>query len=77
MIAQLEEKGYLTRARSQQDNRVVNVTLTKQGRKIADNTPLGGLPLLRRQLGQLSEERLVEIDGVLTELSNLIQKPQE
>ena len=30
------------------------------GQEIAENTPLGGLPLLRR-LGSMSEERLSEI----------------
>jgi len=67
LIAQLEEKEYVTRTRSQEDNRVVIVELTTLGQEIAENTPLGGLSLLRRRLGELSEKRLTEIDSVLTE----------
>jgi DNA-binding MarR family transcriptional regulator len=73
LIAQLEGKGYLTRSRDPQDNRVVNVTLTASGQKIAESTPLGGLPLLRRRLARLSQRRLEEIDLALTELLALIQ----
>ena len=73
LIAQLEEKGCLTRTRSQEDNRVVIVELTTLGQEIAENTPLGGLPLLRRRLGQLTEKRLAEIDSVLAEIMQLME----
>ena len=73
LLAQLEEKGYVTRTRSQEDNRVVIVALTPIGLEIAKNTPLGGLPLLRRQLGHLSETRLAEIEGVLQEIMHLME----
>jgi len=73
LIAQLEEKGYVTRTRSRQDNRVVIVEMTSVGREIAENTPLGGLPLLRRRLGNLSEERLSEINAVLNEIIQLME----
>ena len=75
LIAQLEEKGYVTRTRSQEDNRVVIVALTPRGEKFARNTPLGGLPLLRSRLGQLSESRLAEIEGVLEEIMQLMEVP--
>lgn len=75
LIAQLEKAGYVTRNRSQMDNRVVIVDLTPSGREIAENTPLGGLPLLRRRLGKLSEERLVQIDDVITEIMQLMGAP--
>jgi len=73
LIAQLEARGYLTRRRSQEDNRVVIVALTPMGYDIAKNTPLGGLPLLHRRLEQLPEQRLAEIDGVLTEIMRLME----
>ncbi|MFC1996023.1 MarR family winged helix-turn-helix transcriptional regulator [Chloroflexota bacterium] len=72
LIAQLEGNGYLTRTRSKEDNRVVIVKLTPLGQDIACKTPLGGLPLLRRQLGELSKKRLVQIDDVLTEIMNMM-----
>jgi DNA-binding MarR family transcriptional regulator len=73
LIAQLEEKGYVTRTRSEEDNRVVLVELTSEGLEVAENTPLGGLPLLRRRLARLPEERLREMDGVLTEIMDMME----
>lgn len=72
LISQLKEKGFTSRRRSQEDNRVVIVALTSHGQKIAKNTPLGGLPLLRRLLNQLSKKHLIEIDDVLIELTQMI-----
>ena len=71
-ISQLEESGYVTRTRSSDDNRVVIVELTDLGRDLAQTTPLVGLPLLRRRLRGLPQERLVEIDDVLQEIMRLM-----
>ena len=73
LLAQMEEKGHISRTRSEQDNRVVLVALTVAGCRMARETPLGGLPLLRRRLAALSPERLVEIDGVLVEILDLME----
>jgi DNA-binding MarR family transcriptional regulator len=73
LLAQLEEKGYVTRTRSQEDNRVVIVELTSAGQGIAENTPLGGLPLLRRRLASLPQQRLSEIDDVLRDIKQLME----
>ncbi|MCJ7661785.1 MAG: MarR family winged helix-turn-helix transcriptional regulator [Anaerolineales bacterium] len=73
LVAQLEEANYVTRTRSLEDNRVVIVELTPLGRDKAENTPLGGLPLLRRRLGKLPEERLVQIGTVLEEIQHLME----
>lgn len=72
LVAQLEDKGYLTRTRSREDNRVVIVALTPLGRDLAETTPLGGLPLLRRRLDRLDPQRLAQIDSVLAELMDLM-----
>lgn len=72
LISQLEEKGYVTRTRPKEDNRIVIVELTPIGREITENTPLGGLPLLRRRLSKLSIKRLEEIDGVFQEIMHLM-----
>ena len=73
LIAQLEEKGYVTRTRSQEDNRVVIVELTPGGQEMAEQTPLGGLPLLRRRLANLPQERLREIDDVFVQIRQLME----
>ena len=77
LIAQLEEEGYLTRRRSPEDNRVVIVELTPAGRALTENTPLGGLPLLRQELGHLTEPRLLEMDAVLNELLQLMEAAED
>jgi DNA-binding MarR family transcriptional regulator len=73
IISQLEEAGYVTRTRSEDDNRVVNVQLTTAGRVCAQQTPLGGIALLRRRLDDLPEERLKMIDEVMSELMQLME----
>jgi DNA-binding MarR family transcriptional regulator len=73
VIAQLEKAGLLTRTRSEQDNRVVIVELTPAGQEAAQNTPLGGIPLLRRRLAALPQERLQVIHEALGELLQLME----
>ena len=73
ILSRLESVGYVSRTRSQQDNRVVIVELTPAGRKIAESTPLGGIPLLRRRLGNLSTKRLKQIDEALFEIMVLME----
>ncbi len=73
MIAQLEEQGYTTRTRSDEDNRVVIVALTDSGRSVAESTPVGGIALLRRRLGTLPEERLTTIDKALADIMALME----
>lgn len=77
LIAQLEEKGYLTRRRSLEDNRVVIVELTPAGCALAEKTPLGGLPRLRRELGSATEQSLQEMDMVLKEILQLMEATEE
>ncbi len=73
IISQLEDEGYVTRARSEDDNRVVNVRLTDTGRTIAQNTPLRGIALLRRRLDSLPEDRLKMVDAVMSDLVELME----
>ena len=73
IIAQLEEAGYVTRTRSEQDNRVVIVELTPAGRELALNTPLGGIVLLRHRLAGLAEARLQLLDEALAEIMRLME----
>ena len=69
-IGLLEAKGYVQRARSPADNRVVLVTLTPAGREIAERMPLSGMPLLRERLKELPPERLnmIAIGNTITRL---------
>ena len=68
----MEEAGFVTRTRSPEDNRVVIVALTEAGRTLAQNTPMGGIVLLRRKLATLPEERLRAIDAALADIMELM-----
>ena len=72
MLAKLEKDGYVTRTRSVDDNRVVLVDITDAGRVLLTGTPLGGLPLLRRELQALPPERLEAMRDVLAEIQMLM-----
>lgn len=72
LIANLEKEGYVTRTRSQEDNRVVIVELTEAGQHLIATTPLRDMPLLRRNMRQLPDERLQQISEVLAEIKQMM-----
>ena len=72
MISRMEDEGFVTRTRCKKDNRVVFVDLTDAGRKLAEETPLGGIPLLREKIKTLPPERLVVVNEAFTELLTLM-----
>lgn len=73
LIAHLEQAGYVSRARSQTDNRAVLVTLTPQGHKAARTLPLGGIPMLRERLKTLEPAQLARIHDALGEIQQLLE----
>jgi DNA-binding MarR family transcriptional regulator len=73
LVARMAKMGYVTRTRSEADNRVVFVDLTPSGREIADQTSLGGIPLLREKLKSLPPERLAAIDEAMAEMLRLLE----
>jgi MarR family transcriptional regulator, organic hydroperoxide resistance regulator len=73
LVDKLAHAGYVTRARSDRDNRVVLVDLTPAGRELLERTPLQGLPLLRRRLAELPPERLRRIDEALCQIMELME----
>jgi DNA-binding MarR family transcriptional regulator len=73
VISQLEEAGYVTRERSQDDNRVVIVELTSNGRTLVEQTPPSGIALLRRRLDNLPEAQLQQLDESLALLMELME----
>jgi DNA-binding MarR family transcriptional regulator len=72
-IADLKKRGYVTRTRSPQDNRVVLVEITDQGRELLTRTPLGGIPLLREALKTLPPDRLTLMHEALKTMNELVE----
>ncbi len=73
IISQLDEVGYVSRARSEEDNRVVIVALTAEGEKAVENTRVAGIALLRRRLKALPEDRVRRIDEALADIIELME----
>ena len=73
LIAKLEQMGYVTRTRSEADNRVVIVSLTAAGHEISSNTELGGVPLLREKLKTMPVERLARIHAAMADMVELLE----
>lgn len=73
-IADLAKKGYVTRTRSPDDNRVVLVAITDAGRELVTHTSLGGIPLLREALKTLPPDRLALVRDALATMNELMEK---
>lgn len=73
LVSRMEEAGYVTRRRSTEDSRVVFVELTPEGRKLGDETPLGGIPLLRERIKTLSHDRIELVDEALSSLIEIME----
>jgi len=65
MLDRLEVKGFLARKRSSNDRRVVNITLTSQGKKIAKDIPPVIGEILNQQLRGFSEQEFNLIKNLL------------
>ena len=73
MLSRLEDAGYVARTRCKKDQRVVFVELTPEGRRLAEETPLGGLPLLRERIKNLPAERLAMMNAAFTDLVQVME----
>jgi DNA-binding MarR family transcriptional regulator len=73
MLSRLEADGYVTRTRCKKDQRVVHVELTPEGRRLAEETPLGGIPLLRERIKSLSPEQLATVTSAFEMLLQVME----
>ncbi len=72
-IRKLKQKGLITKVRSEQDNRVVTVTITVEGRELVDRLPPGGILLLRGRLKELEPKELKAINKAVEKLNKLME----
>jgi DNA-binding MarR family transcriptional regulator len=73
-ISDLKKRGYVTRTRSPDDNRVVMVEITDRGRELVGRTSLGGIPLLRETLKTLPSDHLTRVHEALRTMNELLER---
>ena len=72
ILDRLEARDFVTRTRSKEDRRVVEIDLTPQGKALLVNAPEVAQGLLVRGLETLSEEKLDKLDEGLCELTKIL-----
>ena len=73
-IKKLEKKGYVQKARSSQDGRVVRVTLTRMGRKVNAMHRYFHEQMIRSFLKGVSEEQKPGLMEAIQNLENFLQR---
>jgi DNA-binding MarR family transcriptional regulator len=64
-LDKLETKGLMERSRNEEDRRIVNLTLTQQGRELAEQIPAIVTPVLNRRLKNFSPEEFGDFRRLL------------
>jgi len=72
ILDRLEKKGLVSRQRSQQDRRVVHVSLTQEGLGIVEKSPQVAQGLLVAGLEKISAQNLKKIDDGLGQMVSLL-----
>ncbi len=72
IIDRLEGRGLVSRTRSQEDRRVVEIDLTDRGKALVTQAPEVAQGLLVRGLEPLPEEKLLHIADGLEQLVNIL-----
>ncbi|RIM73137.1 MarR family transcriptional regulator [Staphylococcus arlettae] len=69
VVDKLEEKGCVTRIRNQQDKRIINASLTQQGRRIMDEIFPKHAETIQSTFSILTDEELQTLQNILKKLS--------
>lgn len=72
LIDRLVKKGLVLRSRSEEDRRVVEITLTENGRDLLTAAPVVPQRLLVKGLENLSRERIIKVAEGLEELVKIL-----
>jgi len=69
MLDKLEAKGLLSRSRSLDDRRVVNLTVTRKGQEVAERIPDVAPKVLNQRLRNFSKEEFAEFRRLLAKFA--------
>lgn len=70
----LEEQGYITRVRSKSDRRVINIEITKEGRKLLEKGTAVYQQFVEESLEDLSEEEINSLLRIVNKMISSVQK---
>ncbi|QYY33916.1 MULTISPECIES: MarR family winged helix-turn-helix transcriptional regulator [Cupriavidus] len=70
MLDKLETKGLLSRSRSLDDRRVVNLTLTQKGQEVAERAPVVAPKVLNQRLRHFSKAEFEEFLRLLAKFAD-------
>lgn len=73
IIDRLEKRGLVTRERSKDDKRKVEIALTDEGRRLGEQMPPPLHETFSRRLKELSVEEQAEIDRVLAKIVSMME----
>ena len=72
VVDRLEQKGLVRTTRNSPDRRVINIELTKEGTRLAENAPPPIQQKIIDGLGKLSEKQVNQIVKALQMLTNML-----
>jgi len=73
IIDRMEREGLVLRERSKEDRRVINITLTEKGSRIAREVSVEPMEVLRASLESLSVPEMRELLKILTKIARRVQ----
>jgi len=73
IIDRMEREGLVLRERSKEDRRVINITLTEKGSRIAREVSVEPMEVLRASLESLSVAEMRELMKILTKIARRVQ----
>ncbi|HVU03795.1 MAG TPA: MarR family transcriptional regulator [Polyangiaceae bacterium] len=73
IIDRMERDGVVVRKRSDEDRRVVNLTLTAKGKKLAAAVKVDPMHLFRALLEDLPESDAAELERIMTHLARRVR----
>jgi DNA-binding MarR family transcriptional regulator len=74
IIDRMEREGLVERRRSEDDRRVIHITLTKKGQRLAGEIPVEPVQIFRQILGELSPRDASELSRILNRLARRVRE---
>ena len=74
IIDRMEREGLVERRRSEDDRRVIHITLTKKGQRLAGEIPVEPVQIFRQILSELSPRDASELSRILNRLARRVRE---